>query len=459
MNMNRNDSYEYENEELDEESEARKRKIIKGIFFVILLVVVGIVVLLLVKGCENKEIDRYDELVKAAKEYYENEKDELPQLYGEQVTITLKDLKDNKLIENVDAFSDCTDASTYVKVSKLESGKYQYTPVLNCTEEETAFGSCVVGDEDDLEENSSNVEYAFIAYRLQRGIKEYYPSKKTDDSEVKEYYKTAPSAEYNLTDDEGVTGYKYYKTIPGGKVMWNNGAYSETAPAGYTTKGASKQITYYRTRTVAKYLFRCVDDRFTQAILSPTYCPYREQVYGATTHLTVDPNLKESMGLVTSCDGKTIVNKETPCTEWSEWTTTVCEEGDDYRSTGKRCESKTVTAYQWSKESSSYNLYYPSNKTDAYAENTYYVDTPAAGYVRDDSSATKVYRFYKFTILENGTNKNAIEEWIKINDRGVSKDEMFESLEELKYEVETLEDIEENEDLKYEVVLKYCNRK
>ena len=105
MYMNRNDSYEYESEELDEEKEERRRKLIKGIFFSILVIIVVIIVLLLLKGCGKTEVNRYDDLVKAAKAYYEEEKDKLPEFYGEQATVTLKDLKDADLLENPDAFS------------------------------------------------------------------------------------------------------------------------------------------------------------------------------------------------------------------------------------------------------------------------------------------------------------------------------------------------------------------
>ena len=455
MYMNRNDSYEYESEELDEEKEERRRKLIKGIFFSILVIIVVIIVLLLLKGCGKTEVNRYDDLVKAAKAYYEEEKDKLPEFYGEQATVTLKDLKDADLLENPDAFSDCTDASTYVKVSKLESGKYQYTPVLNCKDEETAFGSCIVGTEKDLEADSSNVEFTFVASRLQKGIKEYYPGNKTDESKVKEYYKTAPSADYNLTDDKGVTGYKYYKTVAGGKEYWNNGAYAESAPSGYPNKGAAGTITYYRKKIVAKKMFKCLDDTKPSFILSGTPCHLRDN----KDFLIADTSVGNTLGVVTSCDGVNIVHKDTVCTDWTNWSTTVCSEGDDNQITGVRCQSKQVTAYKWYKETSSYKSYYPSNKTNASDENTYYIEAPADGYVKDESSKATVYRFYKFTELKDDDNKATVEEWVKINEKAVSKDEMLKSLEELKYEIKTLKDIEENENLKYEVVFKYCNRK
>ena len=155
--MFKNDSYEYESEELDEEKEENRKKIVKGIFFGILVIVAVIIILLLLKGCGKSNVDRYDDLVKAAKEYYKNYADKLPESYGDQVTVTLKDLKSENLLKYPDSFSDCADASTYVKVSKLESGNYQYTPVLNCTSEETTFGGCVTGKESDLEVDSSNV--------------------------------------------------------------------------------------------------------------------------------------------------------------------------------------------------------------------------------------------------------------------------------------------------------------
>ena len=91
--MFKNDSYEYESEELDEEKEENRKKIVKGIFFGILVIVAVIIILLLLKGCGKSNVDRYDDLVKAAKEYYKNYADKLPESYGDQVTVTLKDLK------------------------------------------------------------------------------------------------------------------------------------------------------------------------------------------------------------------------------------------------------------------------------------------------------------------------------------------------------------------------------
>jgi len=454
--MNRNDSYEYESEEFDEEKEEKRKKIIKGIFFFVFIVVIVIVAFLLLRGCGKNEVNRYDELLKAAKKYYGEEKGKLPELYGEQVTVTLKDLKDAKVIENVEAFSDCTDASTYVKVSKLSNGKYQYTPVLNCSDEETAFGSCMVGKESDLETDSSNVEFLFTASRLQRGIKEYYPSKSTNESNVKEYYKTAPNAEYNLTDDKGVSGYKYYKTVPGSKVYWNNGAYSETAPSGYTLKGASKVTTVYRTQYVAKWMFKCKDATAPGTIISEVACQTRPNFK------IPDTSVGNDHGVIASCDGKNIVMDGTVCVDWTAWTTEVCDQGSDFKLTGKRCESRNnVTVYQWYKETSPYNQYYPSNKTNANDEITYFVESPGNEYIKDESSKATVYRFYKFTELkeDDQTTKDVVEDWIKINEKPVSKDEMLKSLEELKYEIKTLKDIEDNNNLKYEVVLKYCNRK
>ena len=416
-----------------------------------------IIILLLVKGCGKNEGNRYDDLVKAAKKYYEEEKSELPELYGEQATVTLKDLKDGKFLENPKAFNECAEASTYVKVSKLESGKYHYTPVLNCTNEETAFGSCIVGTEKDLEEDSSNVEFSFIASKLEKGKKEYYPTKTNDVTKVKEYYKTAPSAEYNLTDDKGQTGYKYYKVVPAGKAYWNNGAYSETAPAGYPNKGTSKQVTLTRYRVVAKWRFVCKDSNVTGLILSDVECSKRKDENGnpAKTHLEIDFS-SGTQGMVTTCNGKDLAQAGTECQGWSDWTTATCKE-DNF--TGVRCESKAVTQYQWYKNTTESRQYYPSKKATAAEESTYYLEAPAEGYIKDETSVATVYRYYKFIKLAADDKNATVEEWVKINEKASSKEEMIKALQELKYEVETLEDINNEENLKYEVVLKYCNRK
>ena len=455
--MFKNDSYEYESEELDEEKEENRKKIVKGIFFGILVIVAVIIILLLLKGCGKSNVDRYDDLVKAAKEYYKNYADKLPESYGDQVTVTLKDLKSENLLKYPDSFSDCADASTYVKVSKLESGNYQYTPVLNCTSEETTFGGCVTGKESDLEVDSSNVEFSFIASRLEKGTKVYYPNKETDINKVKEYYKTAPNSEYSLTDDKGSIGYKYYKEVSGGTSYWNNGAYSATAPSGYPNKGNSKNITYYRKQVVAKWRFVCKDSRLPgQKVLSTVYCPNRN----TGSFLEVDTS-QGTNGIVATCDGHTVVQDGTVCENWSNWTTTVCKESKknsaDYRFNGIRCQSKTVTAYQWYKNTKSYRSYYPSNKTSASDENTYYLSAPASGYIKDESTKATVYRFYK--LEKDDKMPSTSSEWVKVNKEALKKNEMLKSLEELEYDVKSLKDIEDNEELKVEVIFKYCNRK
>ena len=103
-------------------------------------------------------------------------------------------------------------------------------------------------------------------------------------------------------------------------------------------------------------------------------------------------------GIVATCDGKTVVQDGTVCENWSNWTTTVCKESKknsaDYRFNGIRCQSKTVTAYQWYKNTKSYRSYYPSNKTSASDENTYYLSAPASGYIKDENVIWALYSMY-----------------------------------------------------------------
>ena len=162
-----------------------------------------------------------------------------------------------------------------------------------------------------------------------------------------------------------------------------------------------------------------------------------------------------------TCDGKTVVQDGTVCENWSNWTTTVCKESKknsaDYRFNGIRCQSKTVTAYQWYKNTKSYRSYYPSNKTSASDENTYYLSAPASGYIKDESTKATVYRFYK--LEKDDKMPSTSSEWVKVNKEALKKNEMLKSLEELEYDVKSLKDIEDNEELKVEVIFKYCNRK
>ena len=81
------------------------------------------------------------QLLTAGKSYYDENSANLPEAIGECNTVSLSYLMSEDLIKNTDNYSSCDDTATYVRVCKLESGNYQYTPVIKCgTKDDTVFG-------------------------------------------------------------------------------------------------------------------------------------------------------------------------------------------------------------------------------------------------------------------------------------------------------------------------------
>src|SRR5574344_616380 len=113
---------------------------LKPILILLGLVLVIFIILFLVKSCGTKEktnTDLESILLNAGKEDFTA--NGLPEAVGECKTVTLGSLIENDYIEDVTTFATCDNELSYVQVCKLESGVYQYTPVLSCTDNATSF--------------------------------------------------------------------------------------------------------------------------------------------------------------------------------------------------------------------------------------------------------------------------------------------------------------------------------
>lgn len=106
------------------------------IYYILAATVLIIIILIIINACSNKSGNSYEEIeqdmVKAAKEYYANHKNNLPKEENGTVTVTIGTLVDEELIEEViDPSNSSQTCSGHVEVTKV--GKdYSYIPFLTC---------------------------------------------------------------------------------------------------------------------------------------------------------------------------------------------------------------------------------------------------------------------------------------------------------------------------------------
>lgn len=448
------------------EENERKNPIIKFIFIGIALVIIIALIFLLTRSCESKTIN--DILLDASKKYYEENKDSLPSARGECNTVTLGYLITENLIENAENFNSCDDATTLVRVCKLDSGNYHYTPIISCgTKDDTVFGDYKVGTEADLVADESDVRFKYLGEVYSSKEKKYYPKNLTDATKVNELYVSSPASDYTYKGEAVKDAAKWYKEVTTTS-YWNGGAYSSVAPSGYPTQGKEgtavtkvsletpasasyrtiKTSMLYRSRVSSSPVmeFICISATKTGSIKSDVICSQRNtgDTYTITSKITY------------KCGDKEVAKGEScASTDWSSWSTTACTS-----SSTLECESKmgyvyTDRTWQWY-VSGSHRSYYPSGSASASGEKTYYASIPASGYIKDTSTVTTAYKFYK---LVDSDNANGVEgEWIKLSEDYVELEQLLESFKEKGYKVESLKDIEDNKEIRYSMQLEYANK-
>ena len=425
-----------------------------------LILVVGvIIVLLLLRAC-GKPVLR-DDLIEAAKDYYEKYPELLPSEVGECFIVTLDQLEKEGLIK-VSNYETCDKTNTYVTVCYLESKTYHYSANLDCENEDNNYGMWQDGDESDITDDS-DIRFKFLGEEKQTGTKYYYPNDLTDASKIIEYYASIPKTGYSGKEDEQI-GYKWYteKTVNN---YWNNGGYSSTQPEGYPTKGSSTTVTkysvtkpsdasyrkienatLYRYETVAKpYKYKCVDPngKLPGAMVGTTVCALRDDGY------------TKPADIYYTCDGNSSVDRGTICKKMTDWSNKKCESST---LNGINCESSagykyTDTMWKWYK-TSNVKSYYPSGSSDASKEITYYITAPVSGAKKDESTEATVYKYYK---LEKGTDGSNYEEWLPVTDGYVTLSEMLETFRSLGYDVYSLSEVNKIEQIRYQYQMQYRN--
>ncbi len=454
-----------ENYSYTEYNEEKNRIPWLRIFISFLILVVGvIIVLLLLRAC-GKPVLR-DDLIEAAKDYYEKYPELLPSEVGECFIVTLDQLEKEGLIK-VSNYETCDKENTYVTVCYLESKTYHYSANLDCEVENTNYGMWQDGNESDITDDS-DIRFKFLGEEKQTGTKYYYPNDLTDASKVIEYYASIPKTGYSGKEDEQI-GYKWYteKTVNN---YWNNGGYSSTQPEGYPTKGSST--------TVTKYSVTRPNDASYRNIENVTL--YRSQkVARPAAYTCANPNNDNdvvvsdkpcsgthsvAIEIQFTCNGTDFVpvtteqmnNRDFPsCGDWTEYTTEACT--TNYL-TGVKCEKQegykyTDTMWKWYTVAN-VKSYYPSGSSDANQEITYYLNAPISGAKKDESTQATVYKYYK---LEEGTDAGNYEEWLPVTDGYVTLSEMLETFRSLGYDVYSLSEVNKIEQIRYQYQMQYRN--
>lgn len=286
INNNLNDNnYENQNNEgfyNDFTPENEKKSISKKTLFIIggiiiLLIIVFIIFFFVQK---NKKFEEYQNLlVEVGKEYYIVNEELLPSTSGECKTINLNTLINNNLIVDKTLTTKCDKEKTTIKVCRLQSGTYHYTPTLYCGKSYTTnYDEFQEGTEANLIKNRSDINFMYsiketslvedlnmskeevffedeIPYEektyqiinektLYRSrdvvnnwyklVNYYYPNDVTIESKVNEYYLEAPNAEYNNKGNSATV----YKWIIGQNLAYENGKFTSYATYPYIVKGA-----------------------------------------------------------------------------------------------------------------------------------------------------------------------------------------------------------------------------
>lgn len=448
-------------------SKRSKRPWLNALLILLLAVVILGIAFVLINSFGEGKVE--NNLLQAGIEYYDSKDVLKPAAMGECSIVTLDQLLTNEYIKNEKIFNVCDKDATYVKVCKLESGKYHYTPVVDCgNNEDTRFDDWHEGNEADLIADKSDVRFTYQALAYSKKSKVYYPSNEKKASNVKELYISIPDNQYTYKD-KGVEASKWY-TEETGTNYWNNGNYSSTQPNGYTNRGKEgtpttsisttkpastnyrtiTEVLLYRTKNINKpYIlnYMCIDKNYSENshVISDVPCESR-----------TEKNFNITAWIYYTCDGKSSVNKDDACPSGptSDWSTSVCTNSNTVQ-----CETMNGYKYvdrrwQWY-STGTYRKYYPSGAASATGENTYYVSAPISSAKQDNSTTTTAYKFYKL-IEENSGSEG---EWINLNDDYVSEDELIKLFNRNNYEVKSLEDILKNEKIKYSIKLEYSNRR
>ena len=553
---NNYDDYGYEDSNSSNSGLGRKVLIIALILIAIFLVV------FLLKSCSGKTskpsdnvFDYESTLLDAGKAFYEYNTDLFPTEIGECAQVELETLISRGLAV-ADKFKTCNTTTTYVRVCKLENGSMHYTPWLSCTDKssDSEYGEFKEGNIADVKANESLLKFEFLPQALKTSgstlgkveelwksdikygayktlgtstyyrykdllyiwnvqVKKYYTSKgeKSSAGEVNEYYTVAPSNDYLLHDSKA-TAYKWFTSESTKVYYMKNGAkaFSPTPVEGYPYNEGGTVVTMYQTRSVTgtynpTLYHECRPTKNSTAV------KYQKEECGKGTDKNFSVETNKFYSCTSSASDSVLgnkVNAGTTCKKYSNWspaTSTACDTKDT-----DTCRSASQTFYNWYKlEGNETKKYYPSGSSNASGEKIYYTSAPVEGAIKDDSTKTTAYKWYKATdgtssgysavspssgatktnqskwgnwsswstknpkVNDGRTRKieskekiklqqilgTTEESWEDLSQTFVSEEEMINIFKSKNYNVNSLKDINNNGELRYKVKMYIRNKK
>lgn len=347
--------------------------------------------------------------------------------------------------------------------------------------------------------------------------KTYYTStgEKKNASDVKEYYTLSPNSNYNLSSDKTTEAYKWFTTTGGEKVykmkdgkkvysrekiddyIYADGGIKIEYQTRKQTGGGSEPYHFYvcgkySTSTVRKYQLgvKCGEDK-------------------------EDPQLAYTFEEFYSCskgDRQSIeedrVKKGDKCYTYGDWEY-VMNSCDVSKPTCRK--TNPIYLYNWYKLTGGTKSYYPSKSSTAAGEKVYYIEAPIAGATKDTSTKATAFKWYKATEKETTeytavapkgysdatrTNKSKWGSWTEYSTKNpkvsdgrnrqietktkiklqeikgtsesswenlsttyVTEEEMINIYKQNKYNVNSLQDINNNGELKYDIKMIIRNKK
>ena len=316
-----------------------------------IILVIGIIILFVVRGCsKEKPVDpeanyktQYSLISDATERYLDSNKEEAPNAYGECTQIPISKLIEQKYLDITtdEKLNTCDEEQTSVKVCKLESGNFQYVINFSCTNPDLNIN---YGDWLQGSENNLN-DTSDVRFLFSATKTETTEAVGSAQEQIWEDEITYPSGTYTVINTQ--TYYRYKDA------MWNwtaNIDYyypndvtnKDTATSYYTTSPSSEYQSQGESATVYKWYVGSHEKYETCESTAPTGYPVQ----------------------------------------------------------GNSCGNNT---YEWFTETKI--TYYPSGSETASGEQTYFKDSPVANAIRDDTTQTTAYKWYKTILKDFGYSK------------------------------------------------------
>ena len=223
---------------------------------------------------------------------------------------------------------------------------------------------------------------------------------------TKEYYPLSPRVGYTGYSDRTFDAYKWYTVTGGVKEYYMQGnapGYSATAVGDYTIKEtpAIEVIGYSKRSVISTYspkkYYGCTTGaNGTREVLTPYPCGSSGHNPGYNYTLEVFYTCVDSTSTKDAIRANMVSGPNSTCYKYGAWSdysrTDTCNIKDT-----TVCRYKVAYLYKWYKVTGEKKAYYPSGSTTASGEKVYYTSAPVKGAIKDTSTKTTAYKWYSET--------------------------------------------------------------